>query len=98
MQIPDKIKQVVAVLNDELSWTVTEQLADNGKTTWQELLEASDRPKVTVFTAKLKLLIDTGLVDRYEVGRDLDGNTGVLSFDLSPFGRSVMNALLKAGE
>lgn len=51
--VPVMIKQAVQALDDDLSWKIIEQLADRGKSTWQDLLESVGKPKTDVFAYRL---------------------------------------------
>lgn len=92
----EKLKKAIQLLGNEINWKIIELLADRGKVTWQELLDGSGAIHAKTLNFQLKELIGAGLVDRYEVGRTLDGNTGILSFDLSPWGKDIVRGLLAA--
>lgn len=56
---------------------------------------AKGKPKDDKFTYQLKMLATVKLIDRYEVGRKLEGSTGIVSLDLSPIGRSLVDGLIR---
>ncbi|WP_148680831.1 ArsR family transcriptional regulator [Candidatus Nitrososphaera gargensis] len=93
---PEKLKKAIQLLGDDVNWKIVELLADRGKVTWQELLDGSGAVHAKTLNFQLKELIGVGLVDRYEVGRSLEGNTGILSFDLSPWGKDIVRGLQSA--
>lgn len=80
-------------MGDDENFKIIEILAEKGKITWQELLNESGATHAKTFNFQLKRLTTAGLVDKYEIGRTLDGSTGMLCFDLSPWGKHLSKAL-----
>lgn len=95
---PAELKNAIQLLADDLNWKIVGLLAEKGKITWQELLDGSGAVHAKTLNSQLKELVIAGLVDRYEVGRTLDSSTGVLSFDLSPWGIAIARALETAAD
>lgn len=78
---------------DDVNFKIIQVLAEKGKITWQELLNESGATHAKTLNFQLRQIISIGLVDRYEIGRTLDGNAGDLYFDLSPWGKALTKAL-----
>ncbi|GEM_PF-4539018 len=90
---PPRLKTAIQLIADNVNFKIIEVLAEKGKITWQVLLNESGATHAKTLNIQVKQLVSAGLVDRYEIGRTLEGNAGELYFDLSPWGKALAKAL-----
>jgi DNA-binding HxlR family transcriptional regulator len=93
-EFPAILKYAIEGFDNPLRWKILEYLVEHGETSYSNLLKALNINNKGKLTFHLRELSKNALLNRFEV---IGIKTGEKSFyDISPFGRSLINGLMSA--
>lgn len=91
---PEELRKAVEGLDSPIRWQIMESLINNGKSSHTGLMTAIGLDNTGQLNPHLKILLQTGLLDRTEAfgsrGRERS------FYDISAFGKNMINGLLSA--